>query len=206
MSQILTAPVASTVRVRSSSNANKENEPGPSNSSFIRPKSGNAGVKPKPKDRLPSNTTYHFNGKQTFELSSPPANPRDAAQQALGLGLPLRVKSANARSTSSTSKGKDPVSCATIGRRKGRDISDNLGLKDAFADLPLEELVEDERVLANVTEAYIGTGGFHYSPSSTVSRPNSTSSSLSSSLKRRRPAYHSGSPKGSLKSGDGQLR
>ena len=142
---------------------------------------------------LSSKASNLFNGKVPFELASPIATQKELNAQRLGFFAPqpstsLRVKKRSASdsapfsSTASTSSSSSAAACAdrtgdpikparrnpaagskTLGRRTGKVMAEDLGLGQMSiwdqSNSPLPS-----PVLANVTEAYTGNDGFHFSP------------------------------------------
>ena len=149
--QPTTASTSSTTRAskrKQSVLANKENT-----SSFSSSSSSLSSV--------PTKKSTPFNGKVPFELASPVNTLSDQLSQTLGFFGPEATPNKLQHRRINSMKG-DP----TKGPAKG--VSKSLKLvkgKEVFKVLASEEeQAPPSPVLANVTEAYNGNGGFHYSP------------------------------------------
>ena len=110
---------------------------------------------------VPTKKSTPFNGKVPFELASPVNTLSDQLSQTLGFFGPEATSNKLQHRRINSMKG-DP----TKGPAKG--VSKSLKLvkgKEVFKVLASEEeQAPPSPVLANVTEAYNGNGGFHYSP------------------------------------------
>lgn len=134
----------------------------------------------RPKKSATKATPVHFAGKTPFALASPVACSKDAAQQRLGLGM---------ASGNTSLRGPRPAGGRTartvglsVGRKRGRQVSEELALEDLAGEVSTDSAIVDEDpdrtlvdlatprdgALAVVTQAYTGQGAFCYSPTAAV--------------------------------------
>ena len=134
----------------------------------------------RPKKATAKSAPVHFAGKTPFALASPVACSKDAAQQRLGLGI---------ASGNTSVRGPRPTGGKTarsvglsVGRKRGRQVSEELALETLEAEASEDSAIVDEDAdrtlvdlatsrdgaLAVVTQAYTGQGAFCYSPTAAV--------------------------------------
>jgi len=129
---------------------------------------------------VPVKKSTAFNGKVPFDLASPVSNLADQLSQTLGffaaspiapMNRRLQNKRINSRSEEGGNKG-DPIKASSSSFAKqprlGKGLLETVDVrqcKEAWRSLSEQSSTPPQSpVLANVTEAYNGNGGFHFSP------------------------------------------